>query len=36
VWSDVLVPEREFSGHARVAELLGDSPVALLERVATD
>lgn len=35
VWRDVLVPEREFSGHARVAELLGESPVALLERVAT-
>jgi (1->4)-alpha-D-glucan 1-alpha-D-glucosylmutase len=36
VWRDVLVPEREFSGHARVAELLGESPVALLERVAAD
>ncbi|MFF7544701.1 malto-oligosyltrehalose synthase [Streptomyces canus] len=36
VWRDVLVPEREFSGHARVAELLGESPVALLERVATE
>ncbi|MFF7558541.1 malto-oligosyltrehalose synthase [Streptomyces pseudovenezuelae] len=36
VWRDVLVPEREFSGHARVAELLGESPVALLERAAAD
>ncbi|MFI0537630.1 malto-oligosyltrehalose synthase [Streptomyces sp. WSLK1-3] len=36
VWRDVLVPEREFSGHARVAELLGESPVALLERVAAE
>jgi (1->4)-alpha-D-glucan 1-alpha-D-glucosylmutase len=36
VWRDVLVPEREFSGHARVAELLGESPVALLERITTD
>ncbi|MFF7066820.1 malto-oligosyltrehalose synthase [Streptomyces pseudovenezuelae] len=36
VWRDVLVPEREFSGHARMAELLGESPVALLERVAAD
>ncbi|MFE3034010.1 malto-oligosyltrehalose synthase [Streptomyces canus] len=36
VWRDVLVPEREFSGHARVEELLGESPVALLERVATE
>ncbi|MET7687395.1 malto-oligosyltrehalose synthase [Streptomyces sp. NPDC005483] len=36
VWRDVVVPEREFSGHARVAELLGESPVALLERVAAD
>ncbi|MFF4058733.1 malto-oligosyltrehalose synthase [Streptomyces sp. NPDC001668] len=35
-WRDVLVPEREFSGHARVAELLGESPVALLERIAAD
>lgn len=31
-WSDLLAPEREFSGHARVAELLGPLPVALLER----
>ncbi|MFE1839402.1 malto-oligosyltrehalose synthase [Streptomyces sviceus] len=36
VWRDVLVPEREFSGPARVAELLGESPVALLERVAPE
>ncbi|WP_329597029.1 malto-oligosyltrehalose synthase [Streptomyces pseudovenezuelae] len=36
VWRDVLVPEREFSGHARMAELLGESPVALLERAAAD
>ncbi|MGC0399501.1 (1-_4)-alpha-D-glucan 1-alpha-D-glucosylmutase [Streptomyces sp. SAI-126] len=36
LWRDVLVPEREFSGHARVAELLGESPVALLERVAAE
>lgn len=34
VWSDVLVPEREFSGRVRAAELFGESPVALLERVA--
>ncbi|AYC37781.1 malto-oligosyltrehalose synthase [Streptomyces griseorubiginosus] len=32
VWSDVLVPEREFSGQVRLADLLGASPVALLER----
>ncbi|WP_141207473.1 malto-oligosyltrehalose synthase [Streptomyces griseorubiginosus] len=32
VWSDVLVPEREFSGRVRLADLLGASPVALLER----
>ncbi|RRR79448.1 malto-oligosyltrehalose synthase [Streptomyces sp. RP5T] len=36
VWRDVLVPEREFSGYARVAELLGESPVAMLERVAAE
>ncbi|NEA97887.1 malto-oligosyltrehalose synthase [Streptomyces sp. SID13726] len=34
VWADALVPGREFSGHARVAELFGELPVALLERVA--
>ncbi|NUS30853.1 MAG: malto-oligosyltrehalose synthase [Streptomyces sp.] len=32
-WADVLAPEREFTGHARVAELFEESPVALLERV---
>ncbi|MFH0516074.1 malto-oligosyltrehalose synthase [Streptomyces sp. M41] len=32
-WADVLAPEREFSGHARVAELFEGMPVALLERV---
>ncbi|MEU6347785.1 malto-oligosyltrehalose synthase [Streptomyces sp. NPDC047072] len=32
VWADVLAPEREFSGHARVAELFEGVPVALLER----
>ncbi|MFD7707028.1 malto-oligosyltrehalose synthase [Streptomyces sp. NPDC059786] len=31
-WSDVLAPEREFTGHARVAELFGPLPVVLLER----
>ena len=31
-WSDVLAPEREFTGHARVAELFASAPVALLER----
>ncbi|MEV6479865.1 malto-oligosyltrehalose synthase [Streptomyces sp. NPDC051576] len=30
-WVDVLAPEREFTGHARVAELFGVSPVVLLE-----
>ncbi|MET7570339.1 malto-oligosyltrehalose synthase [Streptomyces sp. NPDC005492] len=30
-WVDVLSPEREFTGHARVAELFGASPVVLLE-----
>jgi (1->4)-alpha-D-glucan 1-alpha-D-glucosylmutase len=33
VWADVLTPGREFSGHARVEELFGELPVALLERV---
>ncbi|MET8453382.1 malto-oligosyltrehalose synthase [Streptomyces sp. NPDC005209] len=32
-WADVLAPEREFTGHARVVDLLGPLPVALLERV---
>lgn len=32
-WADVLAPEREFTGHARVEELFGRLPVALLERV---
>ena len=32
-WADVLAPEREFTGHARVAELFGRLPVVLLERV---
>ncbi|MFD3497238.1 malto-oligosyltrehalose synthase [Streptomyces sp. NPDC058676] len=32
-WADVLTPGREFSGHARVAELLEGLPVVLLERV---
>ncbi|GGM11479.1 malto-oligosyltrehalose synthase [Streptomyces fumigatiscleroticus] len=31
-WADVLFPEREFTGHARVEELFGRLPVALLER----
>ncbi|MET7478849.1 malto-oligosyltrehalose synthase [Streptomyces sp. NPDC005648] len=35
-WSDVLAPEREFTGHARVAELFARLPVALLERVDED
>jgi (1->4)-alpha-D-glucan 1-alpha-D-glucosylmutase len=30
-WADVLAPERQFTGHARVAELFALSPVALLE-----
>ncbi|MEU9290592.1 malto-oligosyltrehalose synthase [Streptomyces sp. NPDC048275] len=32
-WADVLAPEREFTGHARVEELFGRLPVVLLERV---
>ncbi|MGW2045727.1 malto-oligosyltrehalose synthase [Streptomyces sp. NPDC001858] len=32
-WIDVLDPAREFTGHARVAELFAGLPVALLERV---
>ncbi|MFH8610488.1 malto-oligosyltrehalose synthase [Streptomyces sp. NPDC018029] len=33
-WADLLAPEREFEGHARVAELFAVAPVALLERIA--
>jgi (1->4)-alpha-D-glucan 1-alpha-D-glucosylmutase len=33
-WADVLAPGREFTGHARVADLFERVPVALLERVA--
>lgn len=32
-WADVLAPEREFTGHARVDDLFAPLPVALLERV---
>ncbi|WP_246259223.1 malto-oligosyltrehalose synthase [Streptomyces typhae] len=32
-WRDLLVPGREFSGDARVAELFAELPVVLLERV---
>ncbi|MFE0516617.1 malto-oligosyltrehalose synthase, partial [Streptomyces sp. NPDC058964] len=32
-WADVLFPDREFTDHARVAELFARMPVALLERV---
>ncbi|WP_432100732.1 malto-oligosyltrehalose synthase [Streptomyces sp. WAC 04229] len=32
-WADTLAPEREFKGHARVADLFAVTPVALLERV---
>ncbi|MEV0126024.1 malto-oligosyltrehalose synthase [Streptomyces sp. NPDC050703] len=35
-WTDLLVPERVFEGHVRVAELFAQSPVALLERAETD
>lgn len=35
-WADLLAPEREFTGHARVEELFGRLPVALLERVGED
>ncbi|MFE9452273.1 malto-oligosyltrehalose synthase [Streptomyces sp. NPDC006739] len=31
-WTDVLAPGREYTGHARVADLFDGSPVALLER----
>ncbi|MFC4498223.1 MULTISPECIES: malto-oligosyltrehalose synthase [Streptomyces] len=34
-WRDVLAPEREFTGHARVADLFARLPVALLERAGT-
>ncbi|MFD6431962.1 malto-oligosyltrehalose synthase [Streptomyces venezuelae] len=33
-WSDLLAPEREFEGHARVEELFATSPVVLLARAA--
>ncbi|WP_406120780.1 malto-oligosyltrehalose synthase [Streptomyces sp. NBC_00989] len=32
-WADVLAPEREFTGHARVEDVFGELPVVLLERV---
>ncbi|WP_037671658.1 malto-oligosyltrehalose synthase [Streptomyces griseus] len=32
-WVDVLAPEREYTGHARVADLFAGLPVTLLERV---
>jgi len=32
-WADVLAPEREFAGHARVEDLFERLPVVLLERV---
>ncbi|MFE8944682.1 malto-oligosyltrehalose synthase [Streptomyces sp. NPDC007856] len=35
-WADVLAPEREFTGDARVADLFDRLPVALLERVAEE
>ncbi|MER6955245.1 malto-oligosyltrehalose synthase [Streptomyces sp. NPDC000618] len=35
-WIDVLAPAREFTGHARVAELFEALPVALLERAEGD
>lgn len=36
-WADALAPDtnREFTGHARVEDLLGRLPVTLLERVDT-
>ncbi|MFI6208535.1 malto-oligosyltrehalose synthase [Streptomyces sp. NPDC051041] len=34
-WADALAPEREFTGHVRLAELFERLPVALLERVGT-
>ncbi|MFD5078665.1 malto-oligosyltrehalose synthase [Streptomyces sp. NPDC058371] len=33
-WADLLVPGREFTGHARVEELFAQLPVVLLERIA--
>ncbi|MFG2498039.1 malto-oligosyltrehalose synthase [Streptomyces sp. NPDC048441] len=35
-WVDLLTPGREFTGHARVAELFGELPVVLLERVSAE
>ncbi|MFJ5971230.1 malto-oligosyltrehalose synthase [Streptomyces sp. NPDC093060] len=35
-WADVLTPGREFTGHARVADLFERLPVALLERQGED
>ncbi|MFI8237899.1 malto-oligosyltrehalose synthase [Streptomyces sp. NPDC085866] len=35
-WADVLTPGREFTGHARVADLFERLPVALLERHGED
>ncbi|MGW2703288.1 malto-oligosyltrehalose synthase [Streptomyces sp. NPDC001340] len=35
-WADVLTPGREFTGHARVADLFERLPVALLERTGED
>ncbi|MFF5016308.1 malto-oligosyltrehalose synthase [Streptomyces sp. NPDC001165] len=35
-WADVLTPGREFTGHARVADLFEGLPVALLERTGED
>lgn len=35
-WADVLTPGREFTGHARVADLFEGLPVALLERTAEE
>ncbi|MET9823133.1 malto-oligosyltrehalose synthase [Streptomyces sp. NPDC006349] len=32
-WADALSTGREYTGHARVADLFADTPVALLERV---
>ncbi|MFB8776250.1 malto-oligosyltrehalose synthase [Streptomyces broussonetiae] len=35
-WTDVLTPGRDFSGHARVADLFERLPVVLLERSGTE
>ncbi|KPH99271.1 malto-oligosyltrehalose synthase [Actinobacteria bacterium OK074] len=35
-WADALDPGRQFEGHARVAELFGTLPVALLEQVSAE